>query len=501
MTVGRARLLAGWGQAVSTAAEVVTPRDATEAARLVRLASAAHRPILGRGLGRAYGDAAQNAGGLVVDLTGCSQLLEADEDAGVVRAEAGLSLDDLLRWSVPRGWFLPVTPGTRHVTLGGALAADVHGKNHHCDGTIARYVRSARVATPTGVVEARPDGDAALFWATAGGMGLTGLVLEVTLELLAVETAYMVVDTERAADLEECMALMSQGDAAYRYSVAWVDCLKRGSGLGRGVLTRANHATAAELAGSGRGGGLRERLRPAPRAGSHAEGLAYGPRQLVEVPFTPPARLASRPVVAAFNEMWFRKAPRRRLGELQQVAAYFYPLDGVGSWNRLYGPRGFTQYQFTVPFGAEAVVREVIETLADRQMPSLLAVLKRFGPEDPGPLSFPRAGWTLALDLPLDLPGLAAELDRFDELVVESGGAVYLAKDGRLRPELVGAMYPRLAEWQAVRERFDPEGLVRSDLGRRLHLCGDGARSAAASDHGGGAVRRHPAQNEKGPTT
>lgn len=183
-----------------------------------------------------------------------------------------------------------------------------------------------------------------------------------------------------------------------------------------------------------------------------------------------PIRLANRPLVTAFNEAWFRRAPGQRSGEIQTISEFFHPLDGVGSWNLLYGRGGFTQYQFVVPFGAEEVVTQVIGTLGRRRLPSLLAVLKRFGPGDPAPLSFPRPGWTLALDLPLGLPGLGEELDRFDRLVADAGGRVYFAKDSRLRPDLVAEMYPELDEWRAVRDKLDPDRLFVSDLSRRLHL-------------------------------
>ncbi len=456
MSASGRRLLAGWGGRPASSAEVVCPATTGEAAAVVARAADEQGPVLARGLGRSYGDAASSAGGTVLDLTGLDQVLGFDESSGLLRAEAGISVEGLLRFSVPRGFFVPVTPGTRQVTLGGAIAADVHGKNHHLDGSLGAWVRSIRLATPAGERLLAPAGEGAGFWATVGGMGLTGVVLDATLELVPIETSYMLVDTERGADLDECMSLMSERDEEYRYSVAWIDCLKGGSGLGRGVLTRANHAGLADL-----------RAAAPRRAGAP---LSFSPRQVARVPVTPPFRLPSALAVTAFNEVWFRKAPRRRTGELQSLGAYFHPLDGVGSWNRLYGPAGFTQYQFVVPFGAEAVVREVVEALGARGVPSLLAVLKRFGAADPAPLSFPAPGWTLALDLPLSVPGLGALLDGFDELVASHGGRVYFAKDGRLRPELVSEMYPRLEDWRRACDDLDPARVFQSDLSRRLHL-------------------------------
>ena len=452
----RERLLTGWGRTAASRARVVTPESGEEAAGALKAALTREEAVIARGLGRSYGDAAQTAGGTVIDLTKCRRIESLE--GGIVRAEAGLSIDELLRWSVPKGWFVPVTPGTRQVTLGGALAADVHGKNHHRDGSFASWVRSAVLATPAGRRTISQDEDSRLFWATAGGMGLTGLILELSVELVPIETSMMVVDTERADDLDDCMARMEQGDDAYRYSVAWVDCLAGGAHLGRSVLTRGGHA-GLETLGAGR----------MPQSDKLSKDpLRFAPRRLINVPLPPPVRLLTRQTVGVFNEAWFRKAPRRRVGELQRLSTYFHPLDGVGDWNLLYGRPGFTQYQFVVPFGEEQVVRHVVEELSRSRFPSFLAVLKRFGPGDAGPLSFPVSGWTFAVDIPLGGDGLPSLLDEFDERVAGAGGRVYLAKDSRLRPELLPVMYPRLAEWRAVCCEVDPLGLMGSDLSRRL---------------------------------
>jgi len=471
------RELTGWGRTASSACDVARVRCAEDVDQVLASAAAGGRSVVARGLARSYGDAAQCAGGIVVDTTGLDVVLDADLDTGLVRVEAGTSLDALMRSFVPHGWFVPVSPGTRYVTVGGAIAADIHGKNHHRDGSFCSYVTRLSLATPSGRVEVSPGGDPELFWATAGGMGLTGIVVEATIQMRPVESATMLVDTERAHSLDDCLARMEERDATYRYSVAWIDCLARGAKLGRAVLTRAEHARLDDL--------------PPDR---RRQALHFDPRVRAQVPVTPPSGLLNPMTVAAFNELWFRKAPRMRVAQLQTIATYFHPLDTVGAWNRLYGPRGFVQYQFVVPFGAEDALRAVLTRLSEGRVASFLAVLKRFGVQDPGPISFPTEGWTLALDLPVGPAVLGPLLDALDETVAAAGGRVYLAKDCRLRPDLLETMYPRLAQWRAVRDKVDPAGMFVSDLSRRLGLLGT-RRPRRPS-----RTRRSPARPKQGAT-
>ena len=458
-------LLTGWGRTAATSADVVhaVHPDIVDAAMSETAAAVAggssSRGLVARGLGRSYGDAAQNAGGTVLDATWLDAVHSVDLDAGLVTVGAGVSLQTLMERFVPLGWFVPVTPGTRLVTVGGAIAADIHGKNHHVDGSFCSHVISMTLVTPTGTHTVTPESDPDLFWATAGGMGLTGIVTEATIRMIPVESSYLLVDTERAVDLDDIMAKMQSGDDDYRYSVAWIDCQSTGSRLGRSVLTRGDHARQADLP---------------PALARPDKVRKFVPRQLARIPLTPPSGLLNPMSVGAINEFWYQKAPRRpQLARPHHMTGFFHPLDGIGEWNRFYGRRGFLQYQFVVPDDEGEVVRHVIERLTKVKLAAFVNVLKRFGPGDPGPLSFPMPGWTLALDLLVGSEELGPLLDGFDELVLAAGGRLYLAKDSRLAPDTFRGMYDRVDDFLEVKRKVDPEGVLRSDLGRRLGLCAD----------------------------
>ena len=421
------KTLSGWGRTNPVTSQVVQPCSVEQLQELIR--GAPPKSLIARGLGRSYGDAAQLKDGTVIELPAFDQI-DLDPISGTVTAGAGVSLDQILRVIVPAGFFLPVTPGTRNVTVGGAIAADVHGKNHHVDGSFGNHVQRLLLIDGNGELrELTPSGrgsldEAEFFWATVGGMGLTGVIMEATFSLIPITSSLISVDTTRYRDLESLMEAMVEADSKYRYSVAWVDSLDP---KGRGVLTCGDHASAEAL----------------PKE-KQADPLFYNPKALAAAPSFLPGGLLNKLTVRAFNEAWYRKAPKHRIGELQEISPFFHPLDGVQDWNRIYGPAGFLQYQFAVPNEAAHLVPRALEALRKVGAPSFLTVLKRFGQSNPAPLSFPMPGWTLAADMPAAVPGLLEALDQLDQEVAEVGGRLYLAKDSRQSKHMFEQSYPRI---------------------------------------------------------
>ena len=381
--------------------------------------------LLAGGLRRSYGDSCINDGGALIDMTGLDRFVSFDRSTGVLEAEAGVSLADVLKLGIPHGYFLPVTPGTKFVTLGGAIANDIHGKNHHRAGTIGRWIRNFTLLRSDGsarVVDR--DDTTGLFAATIGGLGLTGVITRITLELMPIASSNMSVQTIPFGSLREFFALAAESDATHDYTVAWIDCLAKGDKLGRGIFTRANHS---------RDGDLRI---------SSARGPA--------VPFDAPGFLLNRLSISAFNEVYFRLAGRPRRATVS-YHPFFYPLDAIGGWNKLYGPRGFYQYQSVVPPAVAAgATAEMLRMIADAGQGSFLAVLKTFGAgPSPGLLSFPMQGTTLALDFANRGSTTLSLLDKLDAIVREAGGRLYPAKDGRLAPAMFRAGYPALDPFKA----------------------------------------------------
>lgn len=442
--------LTGWGRTSPTTAVQFRPRTYEDAAVAVR--GRGPRGVVARGLGRAHGDAAQNAGGSVVDMTALDRIHTVDTVAGTVVCDAGVSLHRLMEALLPLGWFVPVTPATRHVTVGGAIGSDVHGRNHPYSGSFTRHVRSLELLTADGGVRTVLPGTD-LFDATAGGLGLTGVILSATLALRPVTTSLMSVDTARAADLDEALARLSACGANTPYAAARVDLLARGRATGRAVVTRGAHV-------------------PLDALPAHARrtALAFRPGGLPKASALLPGGLAGRVAEAFLHELRHRGTPAVRTGELQRISAFLHPLDAAPRWSRAPGRGGVLQYQFTLGHGHEETLHRIVRQIAARRCPAFHAVLKRFGEAGPGWLSFPRPGWTLSFGLPAGLPGLARLLDGFDEEVAAAGGRVCLAKDARLRPSLLEVMYPRLASFRALRQELDPTGAFRSDLSRRLAL-------------------------------
>ena len=430
--------LHGWGRYPRVHGAVHRARDLDDLRGLARPPHAG----IGRGAGRSYGDAA--LGDRVVSAVPLRHLLNFDAGGGVLKAQAGVTLDDVIRFALPRGWFPAVTPGTRHCTLGGCVAADVHGKNHHRHGAFGAFVDELEMVLAGGdVVRCSRAERADLFWATLGGMGLTGLIHAVTLRLAPVRSAFIDNISQRTGGLRETCQLLRETQDRHAYSVAWIDLLARGGRRGRGHVL----------------------------LGEHAEGPALSPLHRDPRWKLPalPANLVRRAGVRLLNILYYRRQLRRRRHRRIHYAPYFHPLDGVAYWNRAYGPRGFLQFQFAVPFDdGEAVMADVIER-ARRAAPCSLAVLKTFGDHPGGPLGFPMPGYTLALDFPRT-SRIEEALGAAADTVAASGGRVYLAKDALLTPEQTEAMYPRLDEFRAARRRYDPGGRFRSALSDRTGL-------------------------------
>lgn len=442
--------IAGWGRYPVQGCELVRPERHGELA-------AGGVPSIARGQGRSYGDAALNEGGRVVLTERLNRFIAFDTTHGTVSAEAGTTLAELLAVSVPQGWFPLVTPGTQYVSLGGCIAADVHGKNHHHDGAFSSSVRELELVLADGRrLRCSPQENEEAFWATVGSMGLTGLIGDVELQLQPIESAYISARHSAARDLEQAFRYLQDAEHDARYTVAWIDLTSQGPALGRSVVMAGDHAAVDALPA---------RLR--------AEPLRLKPRGMRNVPFDMPGWLLNPLTIRAFNALYYRVEGRKRRPFTTGYQKFFYPLDALGNWNRLYGRRGFLQYQCVVPAAtALDALRQVLERLAASGHPAFLGVLKRLGEENLGYLSFPMAGYTLAMDLPMTGPALLRLLEELDAVVLRHGGRVYLAKDARLSAASFRAMYPRLEAWWPLKQSLDPDGVFSSSLSRRLAIGG-----------------------------
>ena len=438
--------LSGWGRTAWSDTHLLSI-NSDELANNI----ASHKSVIAHGLGRSYGDCAVIAGGQTINT---DTWLGMSLEDGVLTAGSGVTLESIMEQWLPRGWFVPVTPGTRFVTVGGAIASDIHGKNHHKDGTFGAHVVQLDLLIANGeVLTVSPQVDSEIFWATVGGMGLTGVIISAKIRMIQVETSRMRTVTSRYSNVHDLMSAMITSDRENKYSVAWIDMLAKGKNLGRAVLSVGDHASISDLS-------KRDRKTL----------LDYFPKQRIHSPKWFPNGLLNNLTVRLFNELWFQKSPRRPKIAIQTVSKFFHPLDGVEGWNRMYGSAGFIQYQFVVPESAAHLVPEIIEMFVRAKCPVFLSVLKRFGDQNNGLLSFPLKGWTLAVDVSASFYGLSELLDEMDSRVVEAGGRIYLSKDSRMDPYYLGAMYPRLNEFLAVKIRIDPDHIFTSNLSLRLGL-------------------------------
>ena len=446
------RQMEGWGRFPVVSADVSRPETQSEVVRAVKEANG--HGLLAYGLGRSYGDTALLPDGRMVVTSRLDRMLAFDPATGWLHVEAGVSIEELLRVFVPRGFFPPVTPGTKFVTLGGALACDVHGKNHHQDGSISNHVRSFDLLVASGeVVRVTRATHPELFQATVGGLGLTGIVLAMEIKLTPIASPMIEMESVRVENLDHFFAVSSES-GAFTHTVSWIDCVTGGKAMGRGIFMRGRHAGAETHTTTGLMGKVKDAAHP-----------------LLDVPVDGPGWLLNQATIRAFNEVYFRRHPRGLKASLVHYEPFFYPLDAVRHWNRIYGKRGFLQYQMVVPKDPEhRAMRAILEAITRSGMGSFLAVIKEFGPIDNGWLSVPRPGVTLALDFPNYGTPLMDLLERLDAITLDAGGRVYLGKDARLSRASFQRMYPDWAAWTATRDAADPKGLFRSAMGERLGL-------------------------------
>jgi FAD/FMN-containing dehydrogenase len=446
VTMERVRL-SGWGANLHADCVLALPENEPQVKAAIDRAG-----TIARGLGRSYGDASLNAGGKVLGVTKLDRYLGFDEATGTLTCESGVSLEDILRDFAPRGWFPMITPGTKFVTIGGCIANDIHGKAHHAQGSFSVCVDSMTVLLASGdVIVASREENADLFWATFGGMGLLGVVLTATLRLRKIETTYFRQRAILARDLEGMLAALDENDHVFPYSVASLDVFATGAHLGRGVLVVGDHARRDELP---------------PRLAADPLRVSGPPR--LGVPFDLPEVTLNRASIRLVNAVIQRiQAHTAPVGHYE---GFVYPLDKLAHWNRGYGRRGFTQYQFVIPFeDGLRKMREILTAIMSSGELPFLNVLKRMGKESGGILSFPREGYTFAIDFPIRRDTVAL-LRRLDAMVLDAGGRVYLGKDSYLEAATFRAMYPGVDRWLEAKAKYDPHGVFVSDLGRRVGL-------------------------------
>ncbi len=456
------RSLTGFGQTAPSVAQVLSTPDVEVIAAAVRQvadASAAspsylRRGIVASGLGRSYGDHACNGGGIVVDMTRLNRIHSLSSETAIADVDAGVSLDQLMKTALPFGLWVPVLPGTRQVTVGGAIGSDIHGKNHHSAGSFGNHVLSLDLLMADGQVRTlTPDGaDSELFWATIGGNGLTGIVIRARIAMTRTETAYFIADGIATADLDETIAVHTDGsEDNFTYSSAWFDLISPPPKLGRAAVSRGSLAKLDQL--------------PAKLAKNP---LKFDAPQLLKVPDIFPVSAMNKLSFTAIGEVYYRLGGTYS-GKIMNLSQFYHMLDLVSGWNNAYGPKGFAQHQFLVPPDALDEFKAIIRWIQTSGQYSALNVFKLFGPGNKAPLSFPMAGWNVAMDFPIKA-GVNEFLNELDDRAMEFGGRVYTAKDSRVSAEKFHRMYPRIDEWIATRRKADPDGVFASDMARRLEL-------------------------------
>jgi FAD/FMN-containing dehydrogenase len=445
--------LSGWGRYPSVETVLLKPDSIPALAEC--LAPQRTTTTIARGLGRSYGDAAINGSGDTVSVERLNRILAVDYETGHVVCEPGVTIEDLIVKFLPAGWFPLVVPGTKFVTVAGAIASDIHGKNHHRNGSFVNCIVSFQLITANGTnIFCSREENATLFWATVGGMGLTGFISQIEMKLERVESAYINQKTIKTRDLDETLEAFERLEPGYQYSVAWIDCLAKKQKLGRGIVIFGNSAEMNEL---------NQKQYRQPFQVSNAFELS--------VDFEVPSYLMNKVSIGAFNEIFWSSHFGKEKECIVPYNRFFFPLDRVHSWNRLYGKKGFVQYQCVMPFdgGRENLIK-MLEITARYGMSSFLCVLKRLGPEQ-GLLSFPKPGYTITFDMPVK-PGLFDLIAEFDALLMQSDGRVYLAKDSYLNAQQFQRMYPKWDLWMDIKQKIDPSGILRSTLSDRLGLTG-----------------------------
>lgn len=405
-----------------------------------------------RGNGRCYGDASLSE--KTITTTNFNKVLSFDKEQGLFECQSGITLDQVLQIIVPAGWFLPVTPGTKFITLGGAIASDVHGKNHHVDGCFSRHIKEMDIyLADCSQITCSPTINADIFEATCGGMGLTGLVSRVLFSLKKIETSYITQKQIKATNLDEVLELFQQY-SHFTYSVAWIDCLKKGTNFGRSILMLGEHATLQELS-------EKQMLNP----------LALPSQKQIKLPFYLPSFILNKFTVRIFNQLFYAKNFKKVIDNVVSYEPFFYPLDKVLDWNKGYSRKGFVQYQFVIPMHAKKGLVDILNKIGENGIGSFLAVLKVFGKQD-SLIGFPMEGYTLALDIPIR-DNLFTFLDELDALVVKNEGRLYMSKDARMKATVLKEGYPRLDEFKQILKKYDPNSKFHSLLSDRLLLTSE----------------------------